>query len=59
MEGRGDRKNWRKAIKRARKQSLGIIDLPEGRKPLDCKWVFTVKRNKNLYDLEVIGGMKN
>jgi hypothetical protein len=36
-----------------------IIDLPEGRKPLECKWVFTVRKNKNLYDLKVTGGMKN
>jgi hypothetical protein len=36
------------------KEELGnkaweIIDLPERRKPLDSKWIFTVKRNKNLY----------
>jgi hypothetical protein len=48
MEGRSDRKKWRKLLK----EELGnkawkIIDLPEGRKPLHCKWVFTVKRIKN------------
>jgi hypothetical protein len=39
------------------KEELGnkaweITDLPEGRKPLDCKRIFTVKRNKNLLLIE-------
>jgi hypothetical protein len=60
MEGRSDRMEWRKAVKRrARKQNFEITELPKGRKPLDCKWVFSSKRNNNLYDLEIIGGMKN
>jgi hypothetical protein len=48
-----------KLLKELGNKDWEITDLPEGRKPLDCKWVFTLKRNTNLYDLEVIGGMKN
>jgi hypothetical protein len=51
IEGRGDRMEWRRAIK----EMLGalleiktweIVDLPEERKPLDCMWVFAIKTER-------------
>jgi hypothetical protein len=51
IEDRSDRMEWRKAIKEelealVENKTWEIANLPEEKKPLDCRWVFTIKRNK-------------
>jgi hypothetical protein len=54
MAGRSDGMKWRNVIKRrAREQNLAWR-----KKTLGSRWVFATKRNTTLYDLEIIGGMK-
>jgi hypothetical protein len=54
MAGRSDGMKWGNVIKRrAREQNLASRKKTSG-----CRWVFATKRSTNLYDLEIICGMK-
>jgi hypothetical protein len=53
IEDRSDRMEWRKAIKEElealvenKTWEILVVNLPEEKKPLDCRWVFTIKRER-------------